>query len=397
MRRELIRAEGLVQRELGDLEIEHPGAPARANVLLDAPRAHDYTVLIRGEPKNLGAAVPRRFLEILSPQPQHRATWNEGSGRLQLAQAIANPLNPITARVLVNRIWQQHFGVGFVNTPDDLGNMAAAPTNPELLDWLAGRFSAEGWSIKKLQRTIVLSHTYAQSSASAAGAVTIDPENKYLWRANPHRLDFEEIYDSLLAMAGTLDRTIGGKSIAASSDDFGQRRSLYTYIDRRNPPELLTQFDFPNPDTPSGKRYATTVPQQSLFMMNSPLVIETARQLTHRPEFTKLTSDEERIISLYVALFQRPPVAEELALSINYINRNPAGKELEVPESSTAQHTRVQAQADRRARQASAKAKAKYAADQRPVGTNIKSGGPEDAWTKLAHALFQTNETIFIR
>ncbi len=397
MRRELIRAEGRLQRELGDLEIEHPGAPARANVVLDAPRAHDYTVLVRGETKNYGATVPRRFLETLSPQPEHRATWNEGSGRLQLARAIADPLNPITARVLVNRIWQQHFGAGFVNTPDDLGNMASAPTNPELLDWLADRFSAEGWSIKKLQRTIVLSHTYAQSSDSNAAAVAVDPANKYLWRANLHRLDFEEIYDALLATAGTLDRTIGGKSIAASSDDFGQRRSLYTYIDRRNPPELLTQFDFPNPDTPSGKRYATTVPQQSLFMMNSPLVIETARQLTHRPEFTKLTTDQERIVSLYVAILQRPPTAEELTLSISYINQNPAGKELEVPESSTAQHTRMQAQADRRARLASVKAKAKYAADQRPVGTHIKSRGPEDTWTKLAHALFQTTETIFIR
>ncbi|HEY4248200.1 MAG TPA: PSD1 and planctomycete cytochrome C domain-containing protein [Lacunisphaera sp.] len=395
-RRDLAKSEGQLQREIGDLEIDNPGAPARANVAIDTARSHDYTVLVRGEPQHKGDVVPRRFLEVISPDPAHRAVWTKGSGRVELARAIADPKNPLTARVLVNRLWQQHFGVGFVNTPDDLGNMSSPPTNPELLDWLAAQFVESGWSIKKLQRLIVLSSTYQESSAPNAAAIAFDPENKFLWRANLHRLDFEELYDSLLAIAGTLDRTVGGKSILPASDSFGTRRSLYTYVDRRNPPELLTQFDFPNPDTPSGKRYDTTVPQQALFMMNSPLVIETARKLTHRPEFATFERDEDRVTSLYLAIFQRPPTPQEIQLGVRYVRANPAGKELDVPEAPAAKNARERNQEARRARLAALRPKGRYAADQRPVGSNIAFGGPEDAWTKLAHALFQTNEAMFL-
>ena len=395
-RRELVRAEALLQREMGDLEMNHPGAPARANAVMDVPRAHDYPVLVRGEPQHKGDEVPRRFLEVLSPDPNHRAVWTKGSGRLDLAHAIADPKNPLTARVLVNRLWQQHFGAGFVNTPDDLGNMSSSPAQPELLDWLAARFVESGWSIKQLQRTIVLSSTYRESSAANPAAVALDPSNRFLWRANLRRLDFEEIYDSLLAIAGTLDRTVGGKSIAPASDAFGQRRSLYTFIDRRNPPELLTQFDFPNPNTPTGRRYDTTVPQQALFLMNSPLVVETARKLTHRPEFTAFNRDEDRVTSLYLAIFQRPPTDEEVALGVSYVRANPAGKALEIPEPPAMKNAREKAREDRRVRQAAANPAARYAADQRPVGASITPAGPEDTWTKLAHALFQTNEAMFI-
>ena len=324
-----------------------------------------------------------------------RAVWNRGSGRVDLAHAIADPKNPLTARVLVNRLWQEHFGAGFVSTPDDLGNMSAPPANPELLDWLAARFVESGWSIKQLQRTIVLSSTYRQSSAANPAAVALDPANRFLWRANLRRLDFEEIYDSLLAIAGTLDRTVGGKSITPASDAFGRRRSLYTFIDRRNPPELLTQFDFPNPDTPTGRRYETTVPQQALFLMNSPLVIETARKLTHRPEFTAFNRDEDRVTSLYLAIFQRPPTDEEVNLGVSYVRANPAGKALDVPEPPAAKTARERAQEERRARFAANNPKGRFA-DQRPAGASITPGGPEDTWTKLAHALFQTNEAMFI-
>lgn len=395
-RRELVRAQGLLQRQIGDLEIEHPGAPARANVVVDVPRARDYTVLVRGEPQHKGEPVPRRFLEALSPDPKQRAEWHKGSGRVELARAIADPANPLTARVLVNRLWQQHFGAGFVTTPDDLGNMSSPPTHPELLDWLAARFVASGWSVKQLQRTIVLSSTYQQAGAANPAAAAIDAGNRLLWRANLRRLNFEEVYDSLLAIAGTLDRTVGGKSVMPSSDSFGTRRSLYTYIDRRNPPELLTQFDFPNPDTPTGRRHETTVPQQALFLMNSPLVVETARQLTHRSEFAALPSDRDRVTSLYLAIFQRPPTAKEVELGLGYVRANPAGLALEVSEPPALKTAREKAQEQRRARQAAARPNAKYAADQRPVGSSITPTGPEDAWTKLAHALFQANEAMFV-
>jgi hypothetical protein len=395
-RRELVKAEALIQREDGDLEINHPGAPARANVVADVPSPQNYRVLIHGEIGNTGDEVPRRFLEVLSADPKHRPEWTKGSGRVDLAHAIADPKNPLTARVLVNRIWQQDFGAGFVNTPDDLGNMSSPPVNPELLDWLSVRFVEQGWSIKQLQRTIVLSSTYQQGNLPNDAAVAIDPDNKYLWRANLHRLDFEELYDSLLSIAGTLDPKIGGRPVTASSDSFGTRRSIYTYIDRRNPPELLTQYDFPNPNTPTGKRYDTTVPQQALFLMNSPLVVETARKLTHRPEFAALKTDDARVASLYLAIFQRPPSDQEIKLGVRYVQANPAGEALDVPEAPALKSRREKALEERRALRATANPMAKYAADGRPIGANIQYGGPEDAWTKLAHALFQTNEATFI-
>jgi hypothetical protein len=394
-RKEMIRAEALLQRDVGTLEMTHPGAPARANVLVDVPHPQDYTVLLRGEVGNKGPVVPRRFLEVLSPNPKKRPEWTKGSGRLELAQAIADPKNPLTARVLVNRIWQEQFGTGFVATPDDFGNNAPPPAEPELLDWLASRFMESGWSLKQLQRTIVLSSTYQQTGAANADAAKTDPDNKLLWRANLRRLDFEQMYDALLAIAGTLDRTVGGKSITPANDSFGTRRSLYTYIDRRNPPELFTQFDFPNPDVESGRRYETSVPQQALFLMNSPLVIETARKLTHRPEFAALETDQERVASLYLAIFQRAPNDQEVDLGLRYIRANPAGKGLDVPEPPAQKSAREKIQEERRAQRAAANAKGKYAVQQ-PVGSSIQYGGPEDAWTKLAHALFQANEAMFI-
>ena len=398
-RREFVRAETKVLREIGDLDSSHPGAPARAHVVSDVPRSRDYPVLIRGEAQNKGPVVPRRFLEILSPDPKNRPDWKEGSGRLQLALAIVDPKNPMTARVLVNRVWQQHFGAGFVATPDDLGNMSSPPTHPELLDYLAARFVEDGWSIKQLHRLIVTSATYRQSSANNPKFAAQDPNNHYLWRANLRRLDFEQLHDSLLAIAGTLEPKLGGKSIGMGTEDFATRRAVYTYIDRRNPPELLTQFDFPSPDIPSGRRYETIVPAQALFLMNSPLVVETARKLTHRPAFADLKSDQERVTSLYLAIYQRHPSEQEVSLGVRYVKANPTGKALEVPlaasVASAQEAKRKQRLADKVAAMAASK---KGGTDNRPPGGIAMNASlaPVDAWTKLAHALFQTNEAIFL-
>ena len=395
-RRELVRREGEVEKELADLDSSHAGAPPRACALLDVPSPRDYPVLIRGEAQNKGEIVPRRFLEILSGPK--RTTFKNGSGRLELAQSIADPKNPITARVIVNRLWQQHFGVGIVTTPDDLGNVSPSPTHPELLDYLSSRLVEDGWSIKKLQRLIMLSSVYQENSSGNSRYEEADPDNKLLWRFNLHRLDFEELHDSLLAIAGTLDLTVGGKSIQLGSGDFAARRALYTYIDRHNPPELLTQFDFPNPNVPTGRRYASIVPQQSLFLMNSPLVIETARKLVHRPEFLQLATDEERVSSLYQAVYQRPPTGEEVRLSLRYVEANPGGTSTEA--SATAPLPRVDPRAaQREARLAELVAqhpRANIAYQPEPGGAAFKSRAPLDAWTKLAHALFQTNEALFI-
>ena len=398
-RQQLQRAEREAYRTINDLEMKHPGAPARANALLDINRVQasrrniDYPVLIRGEAGNRGDIVPRRFLEILSPDPKKRPEWREGSGRWQLALAIADPKNPLTARVMVNRMWQQHWGQGFVETPDDLGNMSSPPTHPELLDWLSATFVENKWSIKSLHRMIVLSNAYQQGSLNNPAYAEKDPNNKLLWRFNLRRMDFEELHDSLLAVTGELNLSRGGRPVAISSEDFAKRRAIYTLIDRQNPPELLTQFDFPSPDVASGRRYETLVPQQALFLMNSPMVIETARKLVDRPAFADLKTDEERVVLLYLAIYQRWPTNKEVELGLNYVRSNPTGTDVALTSEMTV------AQVD--ARNARVNAKKAQMAKQQQSRFNTQVGGtydnrtPLDAWTKLAHALFQSNEAMF--
>ncbi|HSI10075.1 MAG: PSD1 and planctomycete cytochrome C domain-containing protein [Rariglobus sp.] len=385
-RRLLLRQQVVLQSEIGDLEADHPGAPPRADVLIDSRNPRDFPVLIRGEAQNKGDVAPRRFLEILSSDPAKRPAYSNGSGRLELARDITDPANPLTARVLVNRIWQQHFGEGFVPTPDDLGNQSAPPSHPALVDYLAARFVKDGWSIKQLHRLIVLSATYQQGDSGNTAYAVKDPYNRLLWRANLRRLDLEEMHDAILAISGTLDPTVGGKSVRLSSEGFASRRALYTFIDRRNPPELFTQFDFPSPDVPSGRRYETTVPQQALFFMNNPLIIETARKLTQRPEFTKLTRTEDRVVSLYVAILQRSPTLREITLATNYVKSTPTGPEASVfrlaPADTSLRDKRQNQNPLRRFLETG------------PVG-GAKNQGPLDPWARLAHALFQTNEAVF--
>lgn len=398
---QLQREEGIIAREIGDLESTHPGAPARANVLYDVARSVDYPVLIRGEAGNKGDIVPRRFLEVLSPDPKKRPEWHTGSGRVQLAQAIIDEKNPLTARVIVNRIWQQHWGTGFVSTPDDLGNMSSPPTHPELLDYLAATFMEEGWSLKKLHRKIVLSATYRQSAANNPKFAELDPNNKFYWRYNLRRLDFEQMHDALLTVTGELDVKYGGKSVPIGSEGFAKRRAIYTLIDRQNPAELLTQFDFPSPDVPSGKRYETLVPQQALFLMNSPMVIEAARKLVDRPVFAELKSDAERVTALYIAIYQRMPTRQEIELGVRYVNANPEGTAFELPGKAAATPA-LRGPEARRAERVAAMEAAKEAAMVKrgrgatgPVGGVTVSKSPLTAWTKLAHALFQSNEAMF--
>jgi hypothetical protein len=393
--RDLQRMNREVHREIGNLETQHPGAPARVNALFDVQvvnpnqRPRDHPVLVRGEAGNRGEVVPRRFLEILSPDPKKRPEWKSGSGRRELALAIADPRNPLTARVMVNRIWQQHWGAGFVDTPDDLGNMSSPPTHPELLDWLAATFVASGWSIKQLHRTIVLSAAYQQSSQDNPRYSEIDPDNKLLWRYNLRRLDFEQLHDALLAVSGELEFTRGGRPVPIGSEDFARRRAVYTLIDRSNPPELLTQFDFPNPDVSSGRRHSTIVPQQALFLMNSPMVIETARKLVQRVGFAQLKSDADRVALLYLAIYQRMPTKQEVALGLRYVKTSPGGTA--IPDHADAA-PRAAARPSRPVAAAPKKAQGKYSTQ---VGGVYESRLPLDAWTRLAHALFQSNEAIF--
>ena len=234
-----------------DLESTHRGAPARAMVMNDASVPVDPHVFIRGNPGRQGAAVPRRFLRVLA-EPDRRA-FQKGSGRLELARAIADPKNPLTARVLVNRAWLWHFGKGLVSTPSDFGLRSDPPSHPELLDYLASEFIASGWSLKSLHRLIMLSNTYRQRSEPLAQGLTADPENRLLWRFNRQRLDFESMRDSLLAVSGVLDPAVGGPPALISEAPFSRRRTIYGYIDRQNLDGLYRTFDFavPGRDQPA--------------------------------------------------------------------------------------------------------------------------------------------------
>ena len=326
-----------LRREVEALNWTEPGAPLRAMSLVDKAKPHDSPVLLRGNAANKGPDAPRRFLEILSPpaaaplpslqpapfNPQlfHATTT---SGRLELARAIASPTNPLTARVFVNRVWGWHFGPALVRTPSDFGVRTAAPVQRDLLDTLAASFIADGWSVKKLHRTILLSATYRQSSDESPAAAAADPDNQLLHRFNRRRLEFEALRDTLLAASGQLDLTPGGLPDDLVKEPFTHRRTVYGFIDRQNLPGLFRTFDFPNPDTSSAQRFATTVPQQALFLMNSPFIQEQARRLAQRPELASAPSDAGKIRALYATLYQRTPDAGELALAQTFLTTSAA-------------------------------------------------------------------------
>ncbi len=305
-----------LEKKVEEWKVTAEGAPPRAMVLVDRPQPHNPYVFLRGNPGNRGPAVPRQYLEVLSSD---RKPFTRGSGRLELAQAIASPDNPLTARVLVNRVWLHHFGTGLVRTPSDFGLRGEPPTHPELLDWLAATFVEGGWSIKKLHRTLVLSSVYRQSSVDRPEAAAVDPENRLLWRMNRHRLEFEALRDSLLAVAGRLDRKMGGKGEEIAAPPFGKRRTVYGFIDRQNLPGLFRTFDLASPDASTPQRFTTTVPQQALFLMNSPFPADQARALVARPDVVAAKTDEERIDRLYRLAFGRPADPAEVKLGLEFL------------------------------------------------------------------------------
>ena len=298
-----------LRREASKLDWSHPGAPVRAMALVDRPQPVNPHILTRGNPGTPGAAVPRQFLELLSGPA--RKPFSEGSGRLELAKAIASRSNPLTARVFMNRVWGWHFGVPLVRTPGDFGVRTEAPVQLALLDWLSANFMENGWSLRKLHRQILLSSTYQQASDADPKADAVDSDNALLHRFPRHRLDFESMRDNVLASAGRLDLTVGGLPVEIAKEPFSTRRTVYGFIDRLNLPGVFRTFDFANPDISSPQRFSTTVPQQALFMLNSPFVIEQARALVHRPEVERSTSDEARLQALYALLFQRSPEPPE--------------------------------------------------------------------------------------
>ena len=306
-----------LRNKIEALNWTHPGVPLRAMAMVDKPTPVNSHVFLRGNPGNVGAEVPRRFLEVLGSGGG--VAFTNGSGRLELARAIASADNPLTARVYVNRVWQQHFGAGLVGTAGDFGVRTEAPLHRELLDYLAAAFMENGWSTKKLHRLIVMSATYQQSSDSTPKSLAADPENHLLQHMNRRRLDFESLRDTLLAVSGQLDLKIGGLPVDLTTEPFPTRRTVYGLIDRQNLPGVFRTFDFANPDTSNQGRFQTSVPQQALFLMNSPFVIEQARNLLKREAVVRAKSASEKIQVMHRLVWQRQADRGELSLAEKFI------------------------------------------------------------------------------
>ena len=313
-----------------ELEQLRKTAPAKYATMhaLHETGNNDMNVALRGDLRKPGEIAPRRFLRILAGEDPRKFT--RGSGRVELAEAIVDRENPLTARVIVNRLWQHHFGQGLVRTPSNFGTLGEPATHPKLLDWLADSLvnnvsSAKSeirkpqtiWSLKSLHRTIMLSTTYQMSSQFNEQSFSADGDNRLLWRMNPRRLEVEAWRDALLTVTGELDRQVGGPSV--DNIIASKRRTIYTVVSRNGDQfasdEFLRLFDFPSARSTSEGRSVTTVPQQYLFMMNNPFMIERAKALSSR--LTREASDDaSRIDRAYWLLYSRPPTEVEVKLGL---------------------------------------------------------------------------------
>ncbi len=242
------------------------------HALTDAEKPRNEKVHLRGNRATLGEEAPRGWLAILS-KPEQPELFSQGSGRLELAERIASKANPLTARVMANRIWQGHFGEGIVRTASNFGVLGERPSSLELLDHLAARFMDANWSVKALHREILLSNVYQMAATPVAASEKVDAENRLFWHYPKRRLDAEEIRDSVLAVSGQLDLKAGGKAVKLD-EATNTRRTVYGFISRRRTDTMLNLFDFPNPNNTSERRIETNVPLQRLFLLNSPLMMK---------------------------------------------------------------------------------------------------------------------------
>lgn len=329
------------QAEVDRWLMDNANAPPYATILVDRPKPVTPRVFLRGNPLTKGAEENRHFLSALKEISGGVVNaFSQGSGRLELANAIADPNNPLTVRVIVNRVWMHHFGRGLVNTPSDFGHRAEEPTHPELLDWLSRKFIDSGWRLKELHRVILLSKTYQQDSRGpsevelAEKALQVDPENRWLWRMTDHRLSFEEARDAWLASSGELDRSIGGRPLPLFAKQ-NVRRTLYAFVDRENLSPILRMFDFANPDLSIAQRNSTTVPQQALFALNHPFMAQRISELTKTLDMDDSLASIHR---LYAALYQRKPTPVEIEMAAAFVNADPANTPANSDEHAKAMH-----------------------------------------------------------
>ncbi len=307
-------------------------APSLAPALADGT-GEDEHVAIRGSYKTPGDLVPRRFLEAIAGADQPAPA--SGSGRLELARRMVDPANPLTARVMVNRLWKHHFGEGLVRSTDDFGVMGRAPTHPELLDFLATEFLRRGSSIKQMHRLLVLSHAYRMESRAEPSADLADPDNRLWHRRNVQRLEAEALRDAILSASGRLDLTMFGPSVPTHLTPFMEgrgrpgssgpldgagRRSLYLNVRRNFLNPMLLAFDFPTPATTIGRRNVSNVPAQSLTLLNDPFVIGQARLWADRVLKEEGKTPGDRVVGLYQTAYGRPPTDRERADALAFLD-----------------------------------------------------------------------------
>jgi hypothetical protein len=308
--------------------LEASPRPARAMVLVDRAEPREPHVFVRGDPERRGPVVPRRLpgvLAAVSTEP-----FEEGSGRLDLARGIVHPANPLTARVIVNRIWAWHFGRGLVTTPSDFGRRSARPSHPELLDYLAGWLIDHGWSLKALHRLILTSMAWQQASLDRPRCRGQDPGNALLWRANRRRLDFEVMRDSMLAVSGRLDSRAGGGPPVREAPDApdARHRTIYGLLDRELLSSVFRVFDFPSPDISCPERSTTTVPQQALFLLNSPFVLAQADALAERVLCDAPAKGNAEIVrTLFRRVYARAAAEDEVALAVQFLETRRRGSD----------------------------------------------------------------------
>ena len=305
------------QSQIDELDKASPPKYDFAHILAETG-SEDMHIAIRGNLRQPGDLAPRRFLRVLAgadPEP-----FTQGSGRVELGEAVTNTNNPLTARVIVNRIWMHHFGKALVRSPSNFGTLGLNPTHPEMLDWLAATFIESGWSIKALNRLIMTSATFQMSSHFRVRAFSIDGDNKLLWRMNPRRMDVESWRDSLLAVTDELDLQMGGPPVEDITKS--KRRTLYAKVSRNGDhfasDEFLRLFDFPLMRATVSRRSTSIVPQQFLFLMNSPFMVDRAKALSSRLD-RESDTDEERIVRSHRLLFSRAPTDREAQSGIQFL------------------------------------------------------------------------------
>jgi len=335
------------------LNLASPGAPPRAMVLKENSKPQEQNIYLRGNPLSRGSVVEPGFLTALR-RNNHSQTFEDGKRRLGLARAVISDDNPLTSRVIVNWVWQQHFGVGLVRTPDDFGTRGQPPTHPELLDFLANEFRKNGWSLRWLHQQILATKVYRQACIEDPHSRQLDPDNRLLWRMPRRRLDFEAMRDAMLWISGELDLAQGGRPVDFEANPTATRRSIYGFVNRDIVSPLMSTFDVANPNACTAKRPETTVPQQTLFALNSEFIQDRAAKIASATKKDATQSKTDRISELFQRILGRRPNADEEQLALKFIDESSqASIEGQAPDS-------------------------------------------EKGWTQLAHALLASNEFTFI-